>query len=141
MNATLLLKLASLTYLGLIAAGLLMPKVTGVWTDAKKMSPFARGLFRTYYLFIGLCLVGFGAGSWFLASELVSGTTLARAACGFLAVFWLIRLVAAIWILDVKPYLTSGWLRLGYGATNVVFSLLPFFYGWLALRPVIGGVR
>ena len=135
MNAPLLLKLASLTYLGLIAAGLLMPKVTGVWIEAKKMSPFAQGLFRTYYCFIGLCLVGFGLGSWVLAVELSSGTTLARAACGFLAVFWLIRLFAAIWILDVKPYLTSPWRRIGYQATNIVFGILPFFYGWLALRP------
>lgn len=135
MNAILLLKLASLTYVGLIAAGLVMPRVTGVWEEAKKMSPFARGLFRTYYFFIGLCLVGFGLGSWVLAPELSSGTSLARGACGFLAAFWFIRLIAAIWIFDVKPYLTNTWLRIGYQATNVVFGLLPFFYGWLALRP------
>ena len=134
MNVELLLKLASLTYLGLIAAGLLMPRVTGLWADIKKLSPFAQGLFRTYYAFIGLCLVGFGAGSWVYAAELASGTTLARAVCGFLAAFWLLRLVAAIWILDVSPYLTDGWRRLGYHATNVVFGLLPFFYVWLALR-------
>jgi hypothetical protein len=134
MKAELLLKLASLTYLGLIAAGLLMPKVTNVWSEAEKMSPFARGLFRTYYCFIGLCLVGFGTGSWLLAAELTSGTTLARAACGFLAAFWFLRLIAAIWILDVRPYLTSGWRRAGYQATNVVFGVLPFFYTWLALR-------
>ena len=64
----LLLKLAALTYLGLIAAGLLMPKVTGLWADTKKLSPFAQGLFRTYYAFIGLCLVSFGAGSWIFAA-------------------------------------------------------------------------
>ncbi len=134
MNAELLLKLASLTYLGLIAAGLLMPRVTGLWADAKKMSPFAQGLFRTYYAFIGLCLVGFGLGSWFYARELAAGTPLARAACGFLTVFWTIRLVAAIWVLDVRPYLTNlGW-RIGYQATNLVFSALPFLYAWLALR-------
>ncbi len=130
----LLLKLAALTHLGLIAAGLLMPKVTGVWIDAKKMSPFAQGLFRTYYAFIGLCLVSFGAGSWIFAAELVSGTTLARAVCGFLALFWTVRLAAAIWILDVKPYLTDTWRKVGYQLTNIVFGSLPFLYAWLALR-------
>lgn len=134
MNPVLLLKLASLTYLGLIAAGLLMPKVTGVWTEAKRMSPFAQGLFRTYYLFIGLCLVSFGLGSWVYAAELASGAPLARAVCGFLAVFWLIRLVAAIWILDVRPYLTDTWRKVGYQLTNIVFGSLPFFYAWLAWR-------
>jgi len=134
MNAELVLKLAALPHLGLIAAGLLMPRATGLWADAAKLSPFARGLFRTYYAFIGLCLVGFGAGSWFLARELANGTPLARAACGFLAVFWLIRLAAALWVLDVRPYLTNAWWRTGYRATNLVFSALPFVYAWVALR-------
>ena len=130
----LLLKLASLTYLGLIAAGLLMPKVTGLWADTKKLSPFAQGLFRTYYAFIGLCLVSFGLGSWIFAAELASGSTLARAVCGFLALFWTVRLAAAIWILDVKPYLTDTWRKVGYQLTNIVFGSLPFLYAWLALR-------
>jgi hypothetical protein len=134
MNAIFLLKLASLTYLGLVAAGLLMPRVTGLWADTRKLSPFAQGLFRTYYAFIGLCLVSFGVGSWAFAAELAAGTTLARAACGFLAAFWLLRLIAAIWILDVSPYLTSRWYRAGYHATNVVFGGLPFLYAWLACR-------
>jgi hypothetical protein len=79
--------------------------------------------------------VGFGAGSWFLAHELAAGTVLARAACGFLAVFWTLRLVAAAWLLDVRPYLTNAWYRAGYAATNIVFAALPFAYGWVALEP------
>lgn len=134
MNAVILLKLASLTYLGLIAAGLLMPRVTGLWADTKKLSPFAQGLFRTYYAFIGLCLVSFGAGSWIFADDLAGGTPLARAVCGFLALFWVVRLAAAIWILDVTPYLTDGWRKLGYQLTNIVFGSLPFLYAWIALR-------
>jgi hypothetical protein len=129
-----LLKLAALTHLGLIAAGLLMPKVTGLWADTKKLSPFAQGLFRTYYAFIGLCLVSFGAGSWIFAAELAGGTALARACCGFLALFWAIRMAAAIWVLDVKPYLTGPWHKVGYQLTNIVFGSLPFLYAWLALR-------
>ena len=134
MNAELLLKLAALPHLGLIAAGLLMPRATGLWAEVAKLPPFARALFRTYYAFIGLCLVSFGAGSWFLARELASGTTLSRAACGFLAAFWTIRLVAALWVLDVRPYLTNAWWRVGYHTTNVVFTALPFVYAWVALK-------
>src|SRR5438132_13131976 len=112
MNSILLLRFAALTHLGLIAAGALMPRVTNLWTHAAAMPAFAGALFRTYYAFIGLCLVSFGLGSWFLAAELSSGTPLARAVCAFLAAFWLIRLIAAVWILDVRIYLTSGWWRL-----------------------------
>lgn len=134
MKTELLLKFAALAHLGLIAAGLLMPRVTGLWREAEKLSPFARGLFRTYYLFIGLCLVGFGLGTWVFAPELAGGGALARAVCGFLAVFWTLRLVAAVWLLDVKPFLRGPWHVAGYHATNVVFSALPVLYGWLALR-------
>lgn len=133
MNAELALKLAALTHFGLVAAGALMPLVTGLWREADRMSPFGRRLFRIYYGFIGLCLVSFGAGSWFLAEDLASGTTLARAVCGFLAAFWTVRLIAAC-VLDVRPYLANGWWKLGYHTTNAVFCLLPVLYAWIAVR-------
>lgn len=126
------LKLAALVHLGLIAAGALMPRATGLWSEADVMSPFARTLFRVYYAFIGLCLFSFGAGTWIYADELARGTPLARGVCGFLAAFWLLRWVAAIF-LDVRPYLTSPWWRAGYAATNLVFCALPFVYAWGAI--------
>ncbi len=128
------LKFAALAHLGLIAAGMLMPRATGLWTECAKLSPFARGLFRTYYAFIGLCLFSFGLGSWCFATELAGGSPFARAVCGFLALFWTVRLVAAIWVLDVRPYLKNAWWRAGYHATSVVFGALPPIYAWAALR-------
>jgi hypothetical protein len=89
-----------------------------------------------YYSFIGLCLIGFGAVSWFFADTLASGTPLARAICGFLCAFWSMRLIAALWILDVRPYLHTTWLRLGYHATNIVFAVMPVIYGRAALRGI-----
>jgi hypothetical protein len=133
MNLELALKLAALAHLGLIAAGALMPRATGLWTDCGKLTPFARTLFRVYYAFIGLCLLGFGTGSWFFADELASGSPLARALCAFLAAFWTLRWVAAL-LLDVTPYLVNGWWKAGYAATNVVFCILPFLYAWSAVR-------
>lgn len=134
MKLELALKLSALVHLGLIAAGALMPFATGLWPETDKLSPFARTLFRVYYAFIGLCLAGFGIGSWVFARELSGGSTPARAVCGFLAVFWTIRLVAAF-LLDVRPYLTNGWWRIGYGLTNLVFGTLPFVYGWAVIAP------
>jgi hypothetical protein len=133
MKLELALKFAALTHLGLIAAGALMPRATGLWSECAKLSPFARTLFRVYYAFIGLCLFSFGLGSWVFADELASGAPFARAVCGFLAAFWTIRWIAAT-LLDVKPYLVNGWWRFGYALTNVVFTALPFIYAWGALR-------
>lgn len=128
------LKLAALTHVGLVAAGALMPRATGLWSETAKLSPFARRLFRIYYAFIGLCLFSFGIGSWIFAPELANGGPLARGVCAFLAAFWTLRWVAAV-LLDVRPYLVNGWWRLGYAATNVVFCVLPFLYAWAAARP------
>lgn len=132
MNAVLVLKLAALTHLGLIVAGLLMPGVVGLRTHLATLPPFVRSLFWVYYSFIGLCLVSFGLGSFLLAPELASGTRLARAVCGFLTVFWTIRLVAAHFVFDLRPYLTDPWRRLGLHVANLVFAALPVVYGWIA---------
>jgi hypothetical protein len=132
MNAVLILKLAALTHLGLIAAGLLMPGVVGLRTHLASVPPFVRSLFWVYYSFIGLSLVSFGLGTFLLAEDLASGTRLARAVCGFLMVFWTVRLVAAHFIFDLRPYLTDPWRRIGLHLANLVFAALPVVYGWVA---------
>jgi len=130
MKLTLALQFAGLLHLGLIAAGVLMPQVVNLRTNLTSLPSFIRRLFWVYYIFIGLSLVSFGALSFFLADALASGTVLARAVCGFLAAFWTIRLFAAAFVFDVKPYLTGALWKTGYYATNVVFALLPLIYGW-----------
>lgn len=132
MNLELALKFAALAHLGLIAAGALMPGVTRLWSECAKLPAFPRMLFRIYYAFIGLCLCSFGLASWVFAPELAAGTPLARGVCAFLAAFWTLRFIAAF-LLDVRPYLTSRWWRLGYAAANVVFAALPLVYAAGAL--------
>lgn len=134
MNTITLLRLAALTYLGLLAAGLLMPRVVGLREHLRTLPTFIRQLFWVYYSFIGLCLVSFGLGTFFLADQLASGTPLARAVCGFLAVFWTVRFIAGTFVFDLRPYLTSRWRRVGLMAANAVFTCLPVLYGWVALK-------
>jgi hypothetical protein len=134
MNITLLLQLASFTYLGLLAAGLLMPRVVGLREHLRLLPKFIQQLVWVYYLFIGLCLVSFGLGTFLFADQLASGTPLARALCGFLAVFWTARFVVGTFVFDLRVYLTSPWRRIGLTAANLVFTALPFVYGWAALK-------
>ena len=138
MNTILLLKLTSLTYLGLLAAGLLMPGVVGIREHIGSLPRFIRQLFWVYYTFIGLCLVSFGLGTLLLADQLASGTPLARAVCGFLAVFWSLRFVVGTFVFDLKPYLTNNWRRAGLATANIVFTCLPIVYGWVAIT---GGAK
>jgi len=127
-NLTLLLQLAGVLHLGLVWAGLMMPRAVNLRTHLVVLPPFIRRLFWTYYTFIGLCLVSFGLITFAFAGTLAAGGSLARALCAFFAVFWITRLIAATFVFDVRPYLTNRLWRLGYHATNVVFACLPIIY-------------
>jgi hypothetical protein len=133
-NLTLLLQFAGLLHLGLIWAGSMMPRAVNLRAHLVNLPPFIRRLFWVYYVFIGLCLVSFGLITFAFAGTLAAGGSLARALCAFFAVFWTIRLVAATFVFDVRPYLTNQWRRLGYLATNIIFSFLPVIYAWTAFR-------
>lgn len=134
MKLTTLLQLAGLAHVGLLAAGALMPGVVGLRLHLAGVPPFLRHLMWVYYGFIGVSLACFGALSFFLADALTSGEPLARAVCAFLAAFWTARLLVAVFVFDLRPYLTNGWRRAGYHATNLVFALLPVIYAWAAWK-------
>lgn len=136
MNHYLILMLqgAGLMHLGLLCAGALMPRAVNLKSNLATLPSFIRRLFWVYYAFIGLCLISFGLMTFLFAGTLAGGGGLARALCVFLALFWTIRLVAATFVFDVRPYLTNSFWRLGYHATNVVFVYLPIVYVWTAWK-------
>jgi len=133
MNISQYVQFAGFCHLGLMAAGITMPRVVKIKEHIRNVPTFVRKLFWVYYAFIGTCLLSFGLLSFFMADELVSGTPLARAVCGFLCLFWTLRLGVALWVFDVRPYLTSTLLKAGYQATNILFALLPVIYLLAAL--------
>jgi hypothetical protein len=133
-NLILLLQIAGVLYLGLMCAGALMPRAVNLRANLATLPPFIRRLFWVYYAFIGLCLVSFGLITVIFAQTLAAGGGLARALCIFLALFWTVRLVAATFVFDVRPYLTNSFWRLGYHATNIAFIYLPVVYAWVAWK-------
>jgi hypothetical protein len=134
-NLTLLLQVAGVLHLGLMCAGLLMPRVVGMRRHLAALPPFIRQVFWVYYAFIGLCLASFSLISIAFAGTLAGGGSLARALCAFVAVFWTLRLVAGMFVFDLRPYLTNSYRRIGYHALNIVFAYLPVVYGLAASHP------
>ena len=134
-NLTLLLQIAGVLHLGLMCAGLLMPRVVGMRRHLAALPPFIRQLFWVYYSFIALCLVSFSILTIAFAGTLAAGGNLARALCAFFAMFWTLRLLAATCVFDMRPYLTSSHRRLGYHAINIVFAYLPVVYALAAGQP------
>ena len=134
-SLSLLLQIAGVLHLGLMAAGLLMPRVVNMRAHLVNVPPFIRQLFWVYYTFIALCLVSFSAITVAFADTLAAGGPLARALCAFFAVFWTLRLIVATFVFDLRPYLTTDYRRLGYHATNLVFTYLPVVYTLAVLQP------
>jgi hypothetical protein len=134
----LMLQMAGILHVGLMCAGMTMPRVVNLRAHLVTLPLFVRQLFWVYYAFIGLCLVSFGTITFVFARELADGSGLARGLCLFLAVFWTVRLVAATFVFDVRPYIKSGLLRVGYHATSAVFVFLPVVYLLAAWK---GGAR
>ncbi len=125
---TLLLQIAGGLHLGLICAGLLMPRVVSLPRHLASLPKFIGQLFWVYYAFIGLCLVGSGLITILFARTLAAGGPLALAVCMLLTAFWTLRLFAATFVFDLRPYLTTTYRRLGYYAMNLVFVYLPVVY-------------
>jgi len=129
-NLTLLLQIAGVLHLGLMCAGLLMPRVVGMRGHLAALPPFIRQLFWVYYSFIALCLVSFSIITIAFADTLAAGGNLARALCAFFALFWTLRLIAGTFVFDRRPYLTSSDRCLGYGETRV--DSAPFEHATLS---------
>jgi hypothetical protein len=125
---TQLLQIAGLLHIGLVWAGASMPRAINLRQHIAALPSFIRRLFLVYFLFIGLMLVGFGTLTFFFAEAMASGEPLARALCVLMLVFWTIRLLAAMFVFDVGPYLTNTFYRAGYQALNLVFVYLVAIY-------------
>jgi hypothetical protein len=134
MNHAYYLQIAAVLHIGLLWAGLTMPYAVKLRQHLSTLPPFIRSLFWVYYTFIGSCLVGFGALTWFAANAMAAGEPVARALAIFLACFWFSRLLAGAFVFNVRPYLTNWFYRLGNAAINLVFVYFTIIYAWTALK-------
>ena len=129
-----LLQFAAVCHLGLAWAGASMPRAVGLHDHLASLPAFIRRLFLVYFTFIGLILVGFGSLTFIYAEAMASGVPVARGLCVLMTIFWLVRLVVATFVFDVRPYLTTWFYRLGYQATNLVFVYLLVVYAMAAWK-------
>lgn len=129
-----LIFLAGVGQLGVLIASALVPLQLKWKTELTVLSRLHRQMYWVYGGYVVLAIVAFGLISLFNARELANGSGLARSVCGYIGVFWGVRL-ALQWVLDVKDHLSTWWLRLGYYALTILFASFTLLYGLAALRP------
>lgn len=129
-----LITLAGIGQLGVLIASALVPFRLNWKTELGSLSRLHRQMYWVYGGYVVLAIMAFGLISLFNASEMASGSGLARSVCGYIAVFWGVRLMLQ-GVFDVKEHLTSWWLKLGYHSLTLLFVSFTLIYGYAALRP------
>lgn len=130
----LLLFVAGLFQFSVLFASALVPFQLDWKRELACLSPLHRQMYWVYGGYVVLSIVAFGVISLINAAELASGSWLARSFCGYVAVFWGLRLCLQP-VFQVKEQLTTWWLHAGYHALTVLFVAFTGVYGWAALRP------
>lgn len=129
-----LIFLAGIGQIGVLIASALVPFQLKWKTELAVLSRLHRQMYWVYGGYVVLAITAFGLISVFNSAELAGGSGLARCVCGYIGVFWGVRLVLQ-WVFDVKEHISTWWLRLGYYALTILFAAFTLLYGVAALRP------
>ena len=125
--------LAGVGQLGLAAGSLAIPRVLGWREETMRLSRLTRQVFWTYSIYIWGTNVCLGALSAFAPAWLLEGTPLARAVCGYTALYWGARLLLQLFCYD-RTAVTSAALRLAEAVLAALFLFFTVTYGYLLAR-------
>jgi len=123
---------AGIGQLMVLIASSLVPFQLKWKTELADLSKLHRQMYWVYGGYVVIAIVAFGLISLFNYQELAAGSGLARGVCGYVAVFWGIRLALQV-VFDVKDFLYAWWLKLGYLALTILFVGFTLVYGYAAL--------
>lgn len=132
-NLELLIFIGGLLHFSLLAAGAVVPFVLDFRGELAKVDKMLRQLVWVYAFYIVMMLVAFGIVSVTFAATLAGGAPLARFVCGYIAIFWIVRLVIQLFVFDAKPHMTHWFFKLGYHALTVIFVYHAVVYSLAAL--------
>jgi hypothetical protein len=129
-----LLFAAGLIQTGVLVASALVPLRLDWKSQLAGLSKLIRQLFWVYGGYTVLAIFGLAVIVIVNATELASGSLLARCLCGYLAAFWGLRLSLQS-VLNARPYLTAWWLWAGEAALTLIFVFLTAVYFVAAVWP------
>ena len=126
--------IAGIGQFGVLIASAIVPFRLNWRYELRGLPRLHRQMYWVYGGYVVLSIVAFALLSLGNAHELAGGSGLARSLCGYVSVFWGVRLVLQ-GILDVNEYLTAWWLKLGYRGLTVLFTYFTVVYAWASLQP------
>ena len=129
---TTLIRTAGFLQWSVLVASALVPLRLNWKSQLDGLPRLHQQLFWTYGGYIVLMIVSLGLLCVAAADELASGSPLARGLCGFIAVFWGVRL-SLQFVLDARPYLTAWWLVAGECVLTALFLSFTLLFAAAAI--------
>lgn len=127
-----LLVLAGVGQLALALVSLAIPAMLGWREETKRLEPLTRAVFWTYASYIWGTNVCMGLVSTIGAHWLLSDTPLAKAVCGFIALYWGARLLIQ-WFVFRKHAPPGRIYVLAEWGLSGLFAFLTAVYGWVTI--------
>lgn len=123
----LLIRVGGFLQLSVLIASALVPLALDWRATLAPLPRLLRQLFWTYGAYVVMAIV-FNGLVCVLAPHELATTFLGRLVCGYIAVFWTVRLALQAWF-DARPFLTNPILRFGdqFVLTGLFLALSAIF--------------
>ena len=124
---------AGLAHFAVLVASALVPQVLDWKSDLARVAPLTRRLVWVHGWYIVGVIVFFGVLGSTMSGALAAGTPLARAICGFIALFWTARIALQYRVLYEKKLMRDARVRAGYHGLTCLFAFFVLVFGGAAL--------
>lgn len=124
-----LIYLAGLAQVALIIGSLFIPKVLGWKKELVKVQPLIKQMFWTYAAYILVINLCFGLLSMFDYRELTNGSNLAIIINGFIAAYWVSRVLIQFFYFDRANFPAGKLNKLAEVVLVLLFISLSAVYG------------
>ena len=128
MNMQLIIRLAGLAQIALVMGSFAIPRVLNWRGELAKVQPLIKQMFWTYAAYILVINLCFGLLSVFCYPELVNGSKLAMLLTGFIAVYWISRILIQFFYFDRAGFPAGIWHKAAEAALVSLFIFLSVVY-------------
>lgn len=128
LNIYYLIRIAGLAQLVLVLGSLPIPGVLQWRLELAKVQPLIRQMFWTYAGYILITNLCFGLLSFFVAGDLLNGSRLAMLLSGFIAVYWISRVLIQFFYFDRTSFPKGPWHKAAEILLTTLFISLSLVY-------------
>jgi hypothetical protein len=130
LNIRQIIRLAGLGQIVLALGSLAVPKVLAWRAELAKTAPLIKQMFWVYAGYIFVINLSFGLVSLVCAGDLTDGSKLASLLTGFIAAYWVSRVLIQFFYFDRNNFPAGGWNRLAEFLLVAAFVFFSLVYGW-----------